>query len=95
MDELHVVWLGPRGTGKKAQIHKALEHVAHGRGVPFQIRSGIWSTDNPKKLVRESESTAPTQDETETPTQGDGVPYEMSMVHLGFDIARMSMQDKN
>lgn len=95
MDDLHIVWLGQRGTGKLTQLHKALAHVAQGRGVPFHVRKGIWSTDSSKKLQRESEQTAAAQDELETPTAGEGVPYEMSLVHLGFDIARMSMQDKN
>jgi len=46
-------------------------------------------------MQRESEQTEAQEDETEMPNQGEGVPYETSLVHLGFDIARMSMQDKN
>jgi hypothetical protein len=95
MDELNLIWLGNKGTGKQTQIHKALQHIAHGRGVGFQIRKAIWTTDTNKKLQRESEQTEAQQDETETPQQGEGIPYEASLVHLGFDIARMSMQDKN
>lgn len=95
MDDLHIVWLGQRGTGKKSQIHKALQHIAQNRGVPFHIRKSIWSIDSNKKLQRESEANVAEENETETPTQGEGIPYESSLVHLGFDIARMSMQDKN
>jgi hypothetical protein len=95
MDELNIIWLGNRGTGKKHQVHKALEHIAQNRGVHFQIRKSVWSTESNKKLQRESEQTEAQQDETETPQQGEGIPYETSLVHLGFDIARMSMQDKN
>jgi hypothetical protein len=95
MDELNLIWIGNRGTGKKTQIHKALAHVAQGRGVSFQIRNSVWSTETNKKIQRESEQTEARQDETETPQEGDGIPYETSLVHLGFDIARMSMQDKN
>lgn len=95
MDELNLIWLGGRGTGKQTQIHKALQHVAQGRGVNFLIRKTIWTTETNKKLQRESEQTEAQQDETETPQQGEGIPYEASLVHLGFDIARMSMQDKN
>jgi hypothetical protein len=95
MDELNLIWIGNRGTGKQTQIHKALQHVAQGRGIGFQIRKAIWTTDTNKKLQRESEQTEAQQDETETPQQGEGIPYEASLVHLGFDIARMSMQDKN
>ncbi len=95
MDELNCIWLGQKGTGKQAQIHKALQHIAQNRGVHFQIRKGIWTTETNKRLQRESEQTEAQQDETETPQQGEGIPYETSLVHLGFDIARMSMQDKN
>jgi hypothetical protein len=95
MDELNLIWIGQRGTGKQTQIHKALAHVAQGRGVHFQIRKSAWSTETNKRLQRESEQTEAQQDETETPQQGEGIPYETSLVHLGFDIARMSMQDKN
>jgi len=95
MDDLNLIWLGGRGTGKQTQIHKALQHVAQGRGVNFQIRKATWTTETNKRLQRESEQTEAQQDETETPQQGEGIPYEASLVHLGFDIARMSMQDKN
>ena len=95
MDDLNLIWLGGRGTGKQTQIHKALQHVAQGRGVNFQIRKATWTTETNKQLQRISEQTEAQQDETETPQQGEGIPYEASLVHLGFDIARMSMQDKN
>jgi hypothetical protein len=95
MDVLNFFWLGNRGTGKQYQVHKALQHIAHGRGLQFQIKKTIWTTETNKKLQRESEQTEAQQDETETPQQGEGVPYESSLVHMGFDIARMSMQDKN
>lgn len=95
MDELNLIWIGNRGVGKQTQIHKALQNVAQSRGVNFSIRKGMWSTETNKRLQRESEQTEAQQDETETPSQGEGIPYEMSLVHLGFDIARMSMQDKN
>ena len=95
MDDLNLLWIGQRGTGKQTQIHKALQHTAMSRGVNFQIRKSVWTTETNKRLQRESEQTDAQQDETETPQQGEGIPYETSLVHLGFDIARMSMQDKN
>ena len=95
MDELNLLWIGNRGVGKKTHVLKALQHVAQVRGVSFHIRKAIWSTDTNRKLQRDSTQTEAQQDETETPQQGEGIPYESSLVHLGFDIARMSMQDKN
>lgn len=95
MDELNLLWIGNRGVGKKTHIHKALQHIAQVRGVAFQMRKATWSTETNRKLQRDSEQTEAQQDETETPQQGEGIPYEASLVHLGFDVARMSMQDKN
>ncbi len=89
MDDLHIVWTGPRGSGKRTHLQKHLQHVAHLRGLPYQIKSGFWST----KTVKED--TTEEKEDVEAPAQTDGVPYESSLVHLGFDIARMSMQDKN
>ena len=95
MDELNLLWIGQRGTGKRTNLQKALSQVAQGRGISFQLRKSIWSTETNKRLQRESEQTEAQEDEVETPQGNDGVPYETSQVHLGFDIARMSMQDKN
>ena len=95
MDELNLLWIGSRGCGKQTQLHMALSHVAQNRGVPFQIRKSVWSTDTNKRQQRDSEQTEAQEDEIETPQGNDGIPYETSQVHLGFDIARMSMQDKN
>lgn len=99
MDELHCVWIGSRGVGKKTAIHKALQHVAHSRQVAFHIKPGQWTTDSSKKLQKDSETTNAEEDEVEVPNKGKEkekniIPYETSLVHLGFDIARMSMQDK-
>lgn len=74
MDELNLVWLGQKGTGKQTQIQKALQHIAQGRGVPFVPKKGIWTTETNKRLQRESEQTEAQQDETETPQEGEGIP---------------------
>ena len=95
MDDLNLIWIGQHGVGKQYQIHKTLQSIATTRGVNFLIRKSTWSTETNKKQQRESEQTDAQQDETETPHEGEGIPYETSLVHLGFDIARMSMQDKN
>jgi len=95
MDDLNLIWIGSRGVGKQTQVHKTLTHIAQSRGLQFNIRKSIWCTETNKRMQRESEQTEAQEDETEMPNQGEGVPYETSLVHLGFDIARMSMQDKN
>jgi hypothetical protein len=97
MDDLHIVWIGGRGVGKKTALHKALGQVAHSRNVGFSVKQSTWSMENAKKMQKESEATVAEEDEVEVPNKGndkDIIPYETSNVHLGFDIARMSMQDK-
>ena len=89
MDDLHIVWTGPRGSGKKTYLQKALTHVAYLRGLPYQNKKAFWSTTPTK------DDTSEEAEDVEAPTQTEGIPYESSLVHMGFDIARMSMQDKN
>lgn len=49
-----------------------------------------------KKMIKESENSEAVEDTVETPEEDDkAIPYEDSLVHLGFEISRMSMQDKN
>ena len=92
MDDINVVWNGPRGCGKKTFLQKALAHVAQLRGLTFTTRTSFWSTESKKSNKDE----APEESgDVEAPTQVEGIPYESSLVHMGFDIGRMSMQDKN
>jgi hypothetical protein len=69
------------GVGKKTTLHNHLRMIAKIRNVPFliQIKSGA------AELNTEEEGQEP------EPMQ---MTYETSHIHMGFDIARMSMQDK-
>jgi hypothetical protein len=96
MDDLNIVWTGNRGVGKRTALHKALAAIAVNRGLPFNIKKGLWSINSTKKLIKESETSEAVEDTVETPEEDDkAIPYEASMVHIGFEISRMSMQDKN
>jgi len=77
------------GTGKKTQIHEKLKQIAESRNVPFNIQTKILSFDSGNA------STVAKGDEDDEKTDSHTIDYESSLVHLGFDIARMSMQDKN
>jgi len=92
MDDIHVVWTGPRGSGKRTALQKTLAHVAYLRGVSFQPKQSFWSTEVKKTIKDEAPEEC---GDVEAPAQVEGIPYETSLVHMGFDIARMSMQDKN
>jgi hypothetical protein len=96
MDDLNLVWIGNRGVGKRTALHKALAAVAASRGLPFNIKKSTWSMNSTKKMIKESENSEAVEDSVETPEEDDkAIPYEDSLVHLGFEISRMSMQDKN
>lgn len=81
------------GTGKKTLLHNALRNVAEMRGIPFGIQ------------MRGTGATTATGDVTEAGATDDGADpedanagqfmMETSLVHMGLDIARMSMQDKH
>ncbi len=58
MDDLHIVWIGARGVGKKTALHKALAQVAHSRNVGFSLKQSTWSMENATKMQKESEATA-------------------------------------
>jgi hypothetical protein len=78
------------GTGKKKTLHDHLRKIAELRGFPFSIKMksleprGEGSSEN-----------AEADGEAAGPESGTQFSYEYSLVHMGYDIARMSMQDKH
>ena len=82
------------GTGKRTKLVEALQAVANLRQIPFTIQM--------KSLALASGGSG---DVTEAAATEDGVgpddaeagqiKHEYSLVHIGLDIARMSMQDKH
>jgi len=67
------------GTGKRKLLQTELKKLADARNIYYTIQM---------KNINGS-------DETEEETDESGqIQYESSLVHIGFDVARMSMQDK-
>ena len=83
----HLCWRGPPGSGKRFAIHKALEEKARQRGITLKITNKIWSLEKPK----ESDES----DDDEKASSKDQIPFESSVIHFGFDISRMSLQDRH
>lgn len=93
MDSLSICWRGMAGSGKKTHLHAALRKIAEIRGIPFSIQ------------MRGTGAMTATGDVTEAGATDDGADpddananqfmMETSLVHMGLDIARMSMQDKH
>jgi len=92
MDELSLCFRGPRGSGKRTYLLECLETICKKRGLPWNIQYKLWTLETP----RESDLPSGEEDDDSDITHAKGtvLPYESSPVHIGFDVARMSMQDK-
>lgn len=72
------------GSGKRRALRECLAAVAAKRGVPFSVSF--------RPIQPAAEDTASTEDEA--PQELGQMMMETSHVHMGVDVARMSMQDK-
>ena len=93
MDSLCLCWRGNPGTGKRTQLLQHLQLIAKSRGLPFSLHMKylqIGSTSASTGEVDENDETT-----GERTTEAGQFSYESSVVHVGFDVSRMSMQDKN
>jgi hypothetical protein len=87
MQPCSYAWRGFRGVGKKTQLLHFLEKQANQAGLKFEVKKGTW-------FLNKTSSGGGDPDEDDDETTGKSIPYEESAVHLGFDVARMSMSDK-
>ena len=79
-------WRGWNGVGKRTHLIEFLRKQADLINVPFDIKKGTWF------LTKQTNNANP--DEEDDDVTGKSIPYEESALHLGFDVARMSMSDK-
>lgn len=96
MDSLHISWRGSPGSGKRTQLLRGLERVADSRGIHFSITKKYFQVQpNRGDGAIETYATATEEEETTAvASEKNMLSYEFSYVHIGFDVARMSMQDK-
>lgn len=95
MDKLNLSWRGQPGSGKRTQLHQALASVAAQRGVSFVSQTRLFFSSQANRNDTGAISTTAEEDVADTVvSEKDAFPYEFSHVHVGFDISRMSMQDK-
>ena len=81
-------WRGPKGSGKRTQLLRYVESRAAAHKIPFKLKSSVWY------LTKPSNGSADPDEEDEEGGTSKTIPYEESALHLGFDVARMSMSDK-
>lgn len=94
MDALNLCWRGQAHSGKRRALLEALRTIANQRGLPFSLQTKQFSTGSLKHDESQISTTAEDEGREEGGSEKDTFPYEFSLVHVGFDIARMSMQDK-
>jgi hypothetical protein len=94
MDALNISWRGQPHSGKRTALHAALRRLAELRGVPFTIQTKQFFTGGMKADSGQISTTADDDGDDGGGSEKDSFPYEFSYVHIGFDISRMSMQDK-
>lgn len=85
MENPSFAWRGPRGSGKRTQVHEFLKRHAMFHDICLTVKNSTWYLNKGAAASAESE---------EDGDLGKFIPYEESRLHLGFDIARMSMSDK-
>jgi hypothetical protein len=90
LDSLSLCWRGMAGTGKRKILHEYLRKLAAFRGFPFSIK--MKSLEPRGEGSSENASEEASASLTDLGTQ---FTYEYSLVHMGYDVARMSMQDKH
>jgi hypothetical protein len=88
MNCLSYAWRGTAGSGKRTQLLKYLEGKAKKAGIPFRVKQSVWY------LTKPSNGSADPDEEDEESGTSKTIPYEESALHMGFDVARMSMSDK-
>jgi hypothetical protein len=79
-------WRGPSGCGKRTHLLQFLESMTQQSGLVFEMKYDTWYLNKP------TASSDP--EEEDDGATGKSIPYEESPLHLGFDVARMSMSDK-
>jgi len=80
-----IAWRCQDYEASKSAVHKRLELLAFQRGLSLTISKKQWHLDS-----RVSDEQAQSEE-----LRNDGLPYETSLIHNAFSVARMSLQDRH
>ena len=86
---MNYCWRGPPGSGKRHALLEVLAKKAQDRAIPFRVQHKLWSLDKPKEDDMDED------DDDSGVASKDQIPFESSAIHYGFDISRMSLQDRH
>ncbi len=105
---VNLCYIGGHGTGKATALSAFLRSYAEKEGVPFNVKTKYLMG---KLLNTVSNSATPAADDSDDDDDdrpaapaakedgpspdGKSFPFEVSAIHQGYDVARMSLQDKN
>ena len=92
MDTLSLCWHGMPGTGKRTKLLEHLRLIAQSRGYTLNLHTKYLTIGSATGTGEVEESDETTGERT---TEVGQIAYESSIVHVGFDVSRMSMQEKN
>jgi hypothetical protein len=84
-----ICWRGPPGSGKRSLLQRELQNWASSMNQALVLRTQPWNAPLQKDV--QSSSAEVEEDGEEDKAL---LPMELSVLHWGFDIARMSLQDK-
>ena len=84
---LSICWRGPPGSGKRYALQNQLQMWTKSIGQIYSLKKQLW--DAPVQGGNEKED-VDDDDEKEKVL----LPMETSILHWGFDVSRMSLQDK-
>ena len=88
---LSICWRGPPGSGKRTALQAQLSAWAQSMGQMYVVKKLDWNAP-----LQGGDGSEDADDDGGDGTE-DGkalLPMESSIVHWGFDVARMSLQDK-
>ncbi len=92
----NIVWRGPRGSGKRTALNNFIEYTAEQLKIPYTIQTKRWSLANGSIATGNTGTEGSAEDDDDDPEDASkGIPYQASLIHRAFDVARMSLQDKN
>lgn len=92
----NIVWRGSRGSGKRTLLNNFIEYTAKQLQIPYTIQTKRWSLANGSIATGNTGTEGAVEDDDDDPEDASkGIPYQASLIHRAFDVARMSLQDKN
>ena len=81
---LSICWRGPPGSGKRHALQTQLQLWAKSIGQLYALKKQLWNAP-----LHNGDTEEPDEEEEKAL-----LPMEVSIMHWGFDVSRMSLQDK-